>query len=96
MGQQVFDVKYSLYIVLGFRIYRNTRIYILHNALQHVFEWGADIQIYNIRPGSHYLLSRFIAEADNSLQHVVFFRQFRLIRQLQGMRQFVNRRHIVE
>ena len=87
--QKVFNIQHPFYIIPRTGINRNTRISIFNDTLHHLLERGTDIQIDHIQARRHYLLHRFATKTDNPFQNIILLGDFRLIRQLQCMRQFI-------
>ena len=91
MRKQVLDVEYSLDVVARLRIDGNAGIDILDNALHHILERGAYLEVDHIQTRCHHFLDRFTAKADNAFQNIVLLRKFGFIRQFQSMRKLVYR-----
>ena len=72
--QQVLNIKDALDVVPRLTIHGDTRIDILHDALQHVLERRMQLQVHHIQPRSHDFLGCFLTKADDSFQDFVFFR----------------------
>ena len=95
MRQQVLDIQDASDIVDRTLIDGDTRIVVLNDALQHVWEAGAEVEVYHILTAGHHLLGSLVAETHDTLQHVLLFLQFLRVSQLKGLLQVVYTQHMV-
>ena len=95
VGQQVLDIQNASDIVLRVLIDGNTRVVIVHHALQHLFVGRRRIQVNHILTTRHHLLHRFVAKAHNTLQYLLLLLDILGVRQLQRLLQLVHAQRLV-
>ena len=90
MGQQVLDIEDATDIVSRILIDGNTRVVVLHDALDDFGEGRPEVEVHDVLAAGHHLLGGLVAKADDALQHVLLFLQFLFVRQFQCLLQVVD------
>ena len=91
MGQQVLDIEDATDVVLVVLIDGDARIVVVNDTLEHVLVAAVDWEIDDILARGHDLLGRFVAEADDALEHALLVLDIVLVGELQRLLQLIDR-----